>query len=126
SRTVAWPTGQTPPRERGWSGFPSILIGRPSRFFTRIPQPALHPEQVDAYQVALPGVTSAGRIRYGTASSILPWLHAARIEAEILNPAAFKKERRVTAGVRANSSMNCAGVSPGRTPLLSCRASLGD
>src|SRR5205823_3099968 len=53
----------------GWFGLPSILIARPSRDLTRMPQPAEHSMQVLAYQVGTPGIWSFGATRYGMSLS---------------------------------------------------------
>src|SRR4051812_699242 len=58
-RTVACPTAHVPPPVSGEDGFPSILIGRPSRVFTSRPHEAEQPPQVVAYQLATPGVMSS-------------------------------------------------------------------
>src|SRR4051812_39240423 len=53
--TEACPTAQVAPPETGEDGFPSILIGRPSRVLASRPHPAPQPPQVVAYQVSTPG-----------------------------------------------------------------------
>ena len=57
---AACPRVQRAPWLPGCAGLPSILIARPSRVRTRVPQPFGHSPQTLAYHVATPGTTSSG------------------------------------------------------------------
>src|SRR3954467_10712379 len=94
--TEACPTAQVAPPETGEDGFPSILIGRPSRVLASRPHPAPQPPQVVAYQVSTPGSGApSARVSGGTACRSGMGGQLASAAAPRLNPISFRKSLRL-------------------------------